>query len=443
MPTETCSLFYCPKPGATSTSTARHLDTMTYDRRRHASQYANISPVSDQQELPAIPVPVSAATYSPTEGWDYYQEDGETRIHEPTVEPVVGSHPGGQQYQHSRPPGSQYPQTATNPEAWIQDESPSSNEPSEWNHQNNEPYCLAGHGAYPSVEIRRNQESVGPHDKSREGYIDGNREGQSGGGDENEGRVTALYHTVEGWIYRGDEPRHWSDPALQQTAGEVPYMPDVPASRPNPNQLFPDPIGIEWAPAGSRSTIVYDLSALQPPSHLNTPYMQDYTEEYPLGTHVSAGATRNQPGFEAEPVYPAYPITIQPHPRDNIARWKWKTLLGVGNLLMLINGYDISNVASLQALLYDAFGHVELLPWIGLTYFLCDLAMTPLARKLFQFYEVKFLTILSLLVMISGTALAAAAPNLDCFIAGRALMGFGTALSYQGLNFYYRFLVSP
>ncbi|KAI1502586.1 major facilitator superfamily transporter [Biscogniauxia marginata] len=136
-------------------------------------------------------------------------------------------------------------------------------------------------------------------------------------------------------------------------------------------------------------------------------------------------------------------IQIKDHPRDNIPAWRWKALLLANNLLSLINGYDVSNVANVQAPIYDAFGHIEILPWVALGYSICNVATIPLARRLYQFYDFKVLAFASMVLTIAGTVLAGAAPNLNCVIAGRALMAIGSSVVYQGILSFNTLLAHP
>lgn len=98
---------------------------------------------------------------------------------------------------------------------------------------------------------------------------------------------------------------------------------------------------------------------------------------------------------------------------------------------MLWLGYDVSNVANIQAPVFNDFGHIELLPWVGLSYSVCNVAVVPLARKLTKFAEFKMLCISSLSFLIAGSALAGAASNIQSVIAGRALMAIGASVIYQ------------
>ncbi|KAI0202040.1 major facilitator superfamily domain-containing protein [Astrocystis sublimbata] len=127
------------------------------------------------------------------------------------------------------------------------------------------------------------------------------------------------------------------------------------------------------------------------------------------------------------------PIISETHPRQNLSIWKWRLMLVASNILSLINGYDVSNIANIQGPVYEAFGDIHLLPWLALSYSICNVVATPLARKLFKFYDIKVLTLSGLVLLIAGNALAGAASSLLLLIVGRAVTAFGASIVYQGI----------
>ncbi|KAI3317985.1 MFS general substrate transporter [Xylariaceae sp. AK1471] len=127
------------------------------------------------------------------------------------------------------------------------------------------------------------------------------------------------------------------------------------------------------------------------------------------------------------------PVTSETHPRQGLPAWKWKLMLVAINILSLVNGYDVSNIANIQAPLYAAFDNVRLLPWVALGYSVCNITVTPLCRKLYKFYDIKILTISGLVLVVAGTAVSGAASSLLQLVVGRAVMAFGAAIVYQGI----------
>lgn len=94
-------------------------------------------------------------------------------------------------------------------------------------------------------------------------------------------------------------------------------------------------------------------------------------------------------------------------------------------------GYDSSNAANVQVPIYKAFGHIELLPWIGLMTSMVSVASIPLARKLTTLFELRSVALFSDVLAIVGAALAGAAPNMASVIGGRVIMGVSSVIGYQ------------
>ncbi|KAI1380687.1 MFS general substrate transporter [Hypoxylon crocopeplum] len=129
----------------------------------------------------------------------------------------------------------------------------------------------------------------------------------------------------------------------------------------------------------------------------------------------------------------SHPVIVASHPRDNMPVWRWRALLVANCFLSIMHGYDVSNVANIQAPIYRAFGHIELLSWVALGYSVCNVALGPLGRKIFKFGDFKALYLGSMLFVIAGSALCGAAPNLESIIAGRAVMALGSSVIFQGI----------
>ncbi|KAL3447140.1 major facilitator superfamily domain-containing protein [Aspergillus insuetus] len=126
--------------------------------------------------------------------------------------------------------------------------------------------------------------------------------------------------------------------------------------------------------------------------------------------------------------------TAQPAPQaplDTIPAWKWKGSLLVFILTTLINGYDVSNVANIQSRIYEAFGNIKLLPWIGLSYSLASFAVLGLSRKILYCFNMRWIYIVNVAIFMAGAAVAGAAPNISVVIVGRIIMGVAGAIVYQ------------
>jgi hypothetical protein len=80
---------------------------------------------------------------------------------------------------------------------------------------------------------------------------------------------------------------------------------------------------------------------------------------------------------------------------------------------MHIPGYDLSNVANIQATLYEAFGHIELLPFCALVYAMAQAAGAPLVRKIFQFTDQRILIVSGALIFFVGAMVCGPSPRIN------------------------------
>lgn len=115
------------------------------------------------------------------------------------------------------------------------------------------------------------------------------------------------------------------------------------------------------------------------------------------------------------------------HPREGMAAWRWPAIQVMFAFILLLMGYDVSNIANIQAPIYHAFGHVELLPWIavGFSAFCC--AVMPMFTRLANVFGLKPLFATSQAICFWGCVLSGASVNTDMLIIGRALTGIGCA----------------
>ena len=156
------------------------------------------------------------------------------------------------------------------------------------------------------------------------------------------------------------------------------------------------------------------------------------------GTSVTSQETGAPPEAVAEDA----------HPRDQLPAWRFSAIV-VMNILGayisglfssilcslkiadLLLGYDVSNLANIQPSVYDAFGQIQLLPWVAVAYSLANAASVPVFRRVAAFCELRSLGSVSLALFVVGAALCGAAPTIEALIVGRALNGIGAAGVYQ------------
>jgi MFS family permease len=118
------------------------------------------------------------------------------------------------------------------------------------------------------------------------------------------------------------------------------------------------------------------------------------------------------------------------HPRAGMANWKWPcTMLGF-SVYLILNGYDVSNIANIQPPIYDAFGHVELLPWVGAAFSALSSSVILLFSRLSGFLPLKRMFIVWQLFLFVGSVIGGSASSINAVIIGRALSGVGAGGIY-------------
>ncbi|KUI65218.1 Putative HC-toxin efflux carrier TOXA [Cytospora mali] len=138
------------------------------------------------------------------------------------------------------------------------------------------------------------------------------------------------------------------------------------------------------------------------------------------------------------------PTQIQEkHPRDGMPEWKWATTKLVICSLSLIYGYDIGNVANIQADIYKAFGNIDILPWVALAFPTANMACIPLARRLTGIFDLRLILSGSVIVFFVGAAICATSRDMNALIAGRVVNGIGACGVYQCSLSYSTAFASP
>ena len=91
----------------------------------------------------------------------------------------------------------------------------------------------------------------------------------------------------------------------------------------------------------------------------------------------------------------------------------------------------MSNVANIQADVYEAMGRLELLPWVACSFSMAAYAATPLWRIMTGIFNLRILLVVAVVVFSAGAAIAASATSINYIIIGRVINGFGSAGTYQ------------
>ncbi|KAI0204884.1 major facilitator superfamily-domain-containing protein [Astrocystis sublimbata] len=93
---------------------------------------------------------------------------------------------------------------------------------------------------------------------------------------------------------------------------------------------------------------------------------------------------------------------------------------------------DNTIVALLQPQIIEAFGSIDKLPWVAVSFALGSVSVNLLWGKLYGKFNNKLLFIAAVVLFEVGSALCGAAPNIDAFIVGRAICGVGGGGIYIG-----------
>ncbi|KAI6451596.1 hypothetical protein MCOR22_001201 [Pyricularia oryzae] len=116
--------------------------------------------------------------------------------------------------------------------------------------------------------------------------------------------------------------------------------------------------------------------------------------------------------------------------------YKWPVVQLINFVNAMLLGYDVSNVANIQAPIVDAFGRVELLTWVAIGYTAVNACVVPLCRRLYMFGDARWHFYVYAVIWMVGAAVAGAASSMDAVVVGRAIIGIGGAGLYQGIMFY-------
>ena len=94
-------------------------------------------------------------------------------------------------------------------------------------------------------------------------------------------------------------------------------------------------------------------------------------------------------------------------------------------------GYDVSNIANIQPPIYEAFGHVELLPWVSMGYTAMNVCIAPMARRLVFVESLRWQIVAYVGIFFIGAVVAGSATSMNSVIIGRVVSGIGGAGLYQ------------
>jgi len=103
-----------------------------------------------------------------------------------------------------------------------------------------------------------------------------------------------------------------------------------------------------------------------------------------------------------------------------------------GLSLTLTTGLDTTIAADVQTAVYETFGNIEDLAWVGLGFPLGSIAAILLVGRLYGLFNIKYMINTSIFIFEVGSALCGAAPNMNALIVGRVIAGLGGCGMYLG-----------
>ncbi|KAL8886629.1 MAG: hypothetical protein Q9192_006450 [Flavoplaca navasiana] len=116
--------------------------------------------------------------------------------------------------------------------------------------------------------------------------------------------------------------------------------------------------------------------------------------------------------------------------KASLSRIWWSILCFSLLLAEMQASLETTMTADLQATIIHTFGDISKFPWINVTYSLALGGSCLLWGKLLVFFNNKRILLLSRVLFAVGSALTAASPNMNAFIVGKAITGFGSSGTY-------------
>lgn len=92
---------------------------------------------------------------------------------------------------------------------------------------------------------------------------------------------------------------------------------------------------------------------------------------------------------------------------------------------------DIRQVANIQPAIINAFGSVELLPWVGTGFALGSMAILPFGKGL-GIFQIRPVYLVNIVIFEACSVLCGAAPNMAALIVGRVISGLAGSGMYVG-----------
>ena len=153
---------------------------------------------------------------------------------------------------------------------------------------------------------------------------------------------------------------------------------------------------------------------------IDTTSRAEKPEDGPLSSESSDVERQSKEEQDGDDGKPHYPV------------WQWVlTLIGLYTGALLY-GLDTTIAADVQQPVYERFGNIEDLAWIGLGFPMGSVAGIMFIGRLYDLYNIKWLMNASIFIFEVGSAVCGAAPNMNALIVGRVIAGLGGCGMYIG-----------
>ncbi|KAL8982097.1 MAG: hypothetical protein Q9205_003290 [Flavoplaca limonia] len=127
----------------------------------------------------------------------------------------------------------------------------------------------------------------------------------------------------------------------------------------------------------------------------------------------------------------ATPPEKAPPPRD-VHGWKWSIVVSSILSSTFLFSLDNTIVADVQPAVFQRFGEIDTLPWLGVAFALGSAGTILPWCKAYGVFNVKWLYIFHVILFEAGSALCGGANTMNALIVGRAIAGVGGCGMYVG-----------
>ncbi|KAF2477217.1 MFS drug efflux transporter [Lindgomyces ingoldianus] len=121
-------------------------------------------------------------------------------------------------------------------------------------------------------------------------------------------------------------------------------------------------------------------------------------------------------------------------PSSSPRRWLFWILMVLAILsTVFLFALDNTITANLIPPITERFGQADKIPWLSVAFMMGGLSVVLPFGRLYALFDAKILYITMVTLFLAGSALCGGAPNIDVFIFGRVLAGFGGIGMYLGV----------